>query len=229
MWLFILYGKTNVQKINLNFQLFISFLRTKYKQTFNILFILPSTWYFMKTSAALFSLFFAINILPAQEVLFANQQHNFEIMYPSSWQSAEYVSQEVPFNVWNPIKNEKDFRETVNIMVVKTKTSDLETCYNTSLMMMEEMMKDQQIRFDKMGNTIINDFKSYWATYTTVQIKKKGIFKKKEVSKSKVYFIVRDRKQFMITCTALESEFSAFESEFDEIAKSFVFIERTNI
>ncbi len=183
----------------------------------------------MKVSAAFFSLLFAINILSAQEVLFANQQLNFEIMYPSSWKSAEYVSQEMPFNVWNPIKHEKDFQETVKITVVRTKTSDLETCYNTSLMMMEEMMKSEEIRFDKMGNTTINEFKSYWATYTTVQVQKKGWFKKKELRKSKVYFIVRDRKQFMITCTALDCEFSAFEAAFDEIAKSFVFIERTNI
>ncbi len=178
---------------------------------------------------AFFSFLFVLNLLVAQEVLFANQQHDFEIMYPASWQSAEYVSQEVAFNVWNPIKNDKDFKETVNITVIKTKTSDLETCYNTSLMMMEEMRKDEGIHFEKMGSTTINDFKSYWATYTTVQIQKKGWFKKKEVRKSKVYFMVRDRKQFMITCTALQAEFSQFEAAFDEIAKSFVFIEKTNV
>jgi len=141
-----------------------------------------------------------------------NNRENFSMRFPVNWEVREGVMG-TAVAALSPQEGSSDaFRENVNVLFETLPTRmSLEEYWNASL----QVFSKTNFKIINQGDTKIGGENAKFSTYTCNMIGTD--------QKNKCYVLVRGDKGCVITCSAPASDFSRYETKFEEIVQSFRF------
>ena len=146
---------------------------------------------------------------------YVNDMFGFKAQYPDKWNVNDtgFLGTAVVFVSTQP---ENDFKPSVNVFVRNSEDLSLQQFVNKSKKGLDTEIKDVGYKLKKFlaeGKIKFARHKGYYLTYLFSQ---GGI----DLEGKSLYLVEGDRA-FILTCTAKESDFGGYESEFDYIVNSF--------
>ncbi len=141
-----------------------------------------------------------------------NDKENFSIVFPESWERQEGVMGTAVMALSQKEDPTDQFRENVNVVAEPLPRSmAVQEYYQLSASNMSRMMTDfQQV---EQGELSLDEKDARWmvSTYRMGTINLKAM----------AYFLVKERRGFVITCSAAPDQFARYRKTFEQIAESF--------
>jgi hypothetical protein len=143
-----------------------------------------------------------------------NKKDDFSVKFPKEWENREGFMGTDVISL-SPKENAADqFRENVNVVVEPLPEGmDLNGYFNANIPKLSSVVRDFQQ--NETGSAIINNNRAEWLIYTgsigTITLK------------AKQYYLVNDKKGYVITCSATPATYDAYNSIFDTVVNSFQF------
>lgn len=142
---------------------------------------------------------------------YANKEKGFSITFPKNWETKEGIAGAVVASL-SPRESDSDnFRENVNI-VIEDLPKDLtsEEYYQAGIV---NLRKVPDFKEDQKGKITIDGKEAVWliASHKSSNVSAKMI----------QYYVVKGKKAYVITGTALADSFGKYKPQFDQIAQSF--------
>lgn len=137
----------------------------------------------------------------------------YEISAPEGWDKKDTVMSGVKFTaIISPPDGANDiFRENINVVTENAKDLNLDEYEKANRFTMKDQMTG--LKVIKEGETVIGNIPARWITYLY------------DYSgyplKNTVYFLVKNRIGYTITCSALGSDFDKFQAAFKGSINSF--------
>ncbi len=137
----------------------------------------------------------------------------YSIEAPEGWTKLDTLVSGLKITtVMAPLDNEKDvFRENLNIITEDAKDYSVDDYAKANRKYMEEQLPEMKVI--RSGETKIGDLPAQWVLYT---FNYSG-----QPLKNTVYFIVKNNTGYVLTCSALHSDFDKFENGFKQCVSSF--------
>jgi hypothetical protein len=143
-----------------------------------------------------------------------NKKDDFSVKFPNEWENREGFMGTDVISL-SPKENAAyRFRENVNVVVESLPEGmDLNGYFNANIPKLSSVVRDFQQ--NESGSSIINNNRAEWLIYTgsigTITLK------------AKQYYLVNDKKGYVITCSATPATYDAYSSIFDAVVNSFQF------
>jgi len=143
-----------------------------------------------------------------------NDDKDFSLKFPDGWEAKEGLIGTTVMG-FSPMENASDsFRENVNVVVEELpQPMSLESYTSLNLGNMQKLLTDFQI-LDR-GQTTINETDAKWFVYS----QRTGSIRSKILQ----YFMVKDKRGYVVTGGAAPDTFSQYRPEFEKIAQTFRF------
>jgi hypothetical protein len=143
-----------------------------------------------------------------------NRKEDFSIMFPKEWENKEGFMGCAVISL-SPKENDADqFRENVNVAVEPLPGEmNLHDYFEKSISSVAKVITDFQVI--EKGTTTINDHDAQWLIYSgrmgTIMLK------------CKQYYMIQDKRGYVITCSAAPDSYARTIRTFEKIAQSFEF------
>lgn len=137
----------------------------------------------------------------------------YDITAPEGWDKKDTAMSGVKFTaIISPADGANDiFRENINVVTENAKDLNLDEYEKANRFTMKGQMASMKIIKD--GETVIGNMPAKWVTYS---FDYSGY-----PLKNTVYFLVKNRTGYTITCSALSADFDKFQSAFKSSVNSF--------
>lgn len=146
---------------------------------------------------------------------YTDPQSRYSIWFPVGWAQSEFAGVDVVF--MHPLEDE--FQENINILSVYASDAKNSEPYirNTAEDAIEEL-KQQFSDITVVSGPTINEINEHWAATYIIDLEFQGITVRESQTLivSEGYSLI-----FAITCSALQSDFSSYKSNFDKSINSF--------
>lgn len=163
--------------------------------------------------AIIITMFLLVPVVKGNE--YTDPQDRYSIWYPVGWDQSEYAGVDVVF--MHPLEDE--FRENINILSVHASDAKNSESYirNTAEDAIEEL-KQQFSDITVVSGPMTQEINEHWAATYLVDLEFQGITVRESQTLivSEGYSLI-----FVITCSALQSDFSSCKSNFDKSINSF--------
>lgn len=176
----------------------------------------------MKQFLLILGFFVGMTSLHAQNNYFENEQHNFQIQYPMTWQLSDMITENIAFVALAPQATKKDFRENINVTVLPTSTTHLGLAVEDNIAVLQKIFPD--IKIENKGIALIGNQHAGFFTYTCTL----DAHPKKKKIKSIAYVLLMDNKEYVITCASAQKQFKRNLPFFEQMVSSFHFLFRLN-
>lgn len=142
---------------------------------------------------------------------YVNKEKGFSITFPKNWETKEGIAGAVVASL-SPRESDSDnFRENVNI-VIEDLPKDLtsEEYYQAGIV---NLRKVPEFKEEQKGKMSIDGKEAVWliASHKSSNVSAKMI----------QYYVIKGKRAYVITGTALADTFGKYKPQFDQIAQSF--------
>lgn len=142
---------------------------------------------------------------------YTNKEKGFSITFPKNWETKEGIAGAVVASL-SPRESDSDnFRENVNI-VIEDLPKDLtsEEYYQAGIV---NLRKVPEFKEEQKGKMTVDGKEAVWliASHKSSNVSAKMI----------QYYVVKGKRAYVITGTALADTFAKYKPQFDQIAQSF--------
>jgi hypothetical protein len=150
---------------------------------------------------------------PPEPGRYYNEKYGFSVNFPSGWELQNGREEGEVIMALSPFSDDQDlFQECVNIVYESLpKKMDMDEYFNLSINNCRKELTDFEL-FEH-GQASIGKYEAkrlvYSNRFDTLQIK------------AEAYILMKGRKVYIITCSALPEQFDVYRDKFEEIAKSF--------
>ncbi len=146
---------------------------------------------------------------------YTDPQDRYSIWYPVGWDQSEYTGVDVVF--MHPLEDE--FRENINILSAHESNARNSESYilNTAEDAIEEL-KQQFSDITVVSGPTTHEINQHWAATYIIDLEYQGV----TIRESQTLIVSEGHSiVFAITCSALQSDFSSYKSDFDKSINSF--------
>ncbi len=168
----------------------------------------------VKKSRFLLSLSLIVLLLPLALAAknYTNSQHGFRVDFPTSWEVQENAYGTIVMAL-SPLTPGDTFRENVNVVSETIPdTYTLDQYFQASISNMSSSLKDFSSAGSGFMKILGQDAKWVIFTHNVGAVQAKAI----------QYYLLKNGKAFIVTCTATPATFQTFSMDFEKIAQSFV-------
>ena len=169
-----------------------------------------------KTIAVFFGVWLFSMAGHAQSVRTHNfKDDGFSLELPKTWATPKGYKEFAALVAFSPLVDAKDdFRENLNVVVEAISGHSVESFFLAHLNNYQTSLEKFSIK--TMGYERVGGIMAKWMVYEHST--------EKHELKVKAWYVIRDNRSYVITCSAQDSTFSDYLTSFDSIVASFTFL-----